>query len=391
MATTKRLDFQTALTDEMIEQAKSFEGMELRVEQWNYEATLDTIRHYVWGVGDNNPLYCDEQYGKNGPYGDVIAPPSFLYSIWSAAMGIGFTGLQPIYGGTKWVYNDVVRRGDRFQAEGRVGPLKVLTGRTASRFVMQTALCDYVRSDGKVVARSEGRTFRIPRGEAEGGLSYEPRPAHTYTAEELEDIRLQAISEPRRGSEPRFWEDVEVGEVVPPVVKGPIELMTMTAYYAGLPGSPATKSCEMSWLYRTWARESPEKLPNNYDYNFYSESVAPSLGHQEADVAHQIGMPGAYNNGAQKTAWMAHGLLNWMSDYGFLAEIESRLRRPDIFGDTVWCRATVSGKPEPGVVELELSTDNQFGDVTATGRAVVRLPQRDGTPAHENVPVPVGS
>jgi hypothetical protein len=292
-------------------------------------------------------------------------------------MGLGLAGLQPIYGGTRWEYLDWIKRGDRITLDARVGPIKVMSGRHASRFVMQTALCDYLR-DGEVIARSEGRTFRIPRSKAEGGLSYEPRQMHEYTQDELDAIAEQAVSQfaSRRGAEPRYWEDVEAGETLHPCVKGPIDQLTMTAYYAGIPGSPATKSRDLMWLYRKWAREEPERLPNNYDLTFWLESTPPSLGHQNAHVAHQIGMPGAYNNGAQKTAWLANPVLNWMGDDGDLLTLESKLRRPDIYGDTVWCRATVAARPEPGVVALDLSADNQLGEVTATGTATVRLPRR---------------
>jgi acyl dehydratase len=372
-----KLQYQTDLTDQMIEEAESLGGQPLRIEQWNHEATFDTIRHYTWGVGDNNPLYCDEEYAAATKYGDIIAPPTFLYSIFSAAMGLGMTGIQPIYGGTEWEFYEVIRRGDRLRCDARVGPIKILSGRTARRFVMQTCLVDYVRvADGALVGRSEGRTFRIPRAQADGGLSYEPRPPRTWTIDELDAVMEHAVNEPVRGAQARPWEDVEVGEELPKLVKGPIDLQTMTAYYTGLVGAPSMKSVEMKWKYRHWGLHDPERLPNNYDPTFYSEITNPGLGHIDPQTASEVGMPGAYGNGSQKSAWMAHTVLNWMGDDGFMTELETRLVRPDVFGDLVWCHAAVSGKPEPGIVELKLTAINQDEVTTATGRATARLPQR---------------
>ncbi len=372
-----KLQYQTDLTDQMIEEAESLVGQPLRIEQWNHEATFDTIRHYTWGVGDNNPLYCDEEYAAATKYGDIIAPPTFLYSIFSAAMGLGMTGIQPIYGGTEWEFYEVIRRGDRLRCDARVGPIKILSGRTARRFVMQTCLVDYVRvADGALVGRSEGRTFRIPRAQADGGLSYEPRPPRTWTIDELDAVMEHAVNEPVRGAQARPWEDVEVGEELPKLVKGPIDLQTMTAYYTGLVGAPSMKSVEMKWKYRHWGLHDPERLPNNYDPTFYSEITNPGLGHIDPQTASEVGMPGAYGNGSQKSAWMAHTVLNWMGDDGFMTELETRLVRPDVFGDLVWCHAAVSGKPEPGIVELKLTAINQDEVTTATGRATARLPQR---------------
>jgi acyl dehydratase len=72
------LEFSTEITDEMVAKAQAMRGQVLRVEPWNREATLDTIRHYAWGLGDYNPLFWDEEYASTSPYGDVIAPPTFL-------------------------------------------------------------------------------------------------------------------------------------------------------------------------------------------------------------------------------------------------------------------------------------------------------------------------
>lgn len=371
-----KLEYQTDLTDEMIAEAEKLVGTPLRIEQWNHEATRDTIRHYAWGVGDNNPLYNDPAYAASTIYGGIIAPPTFLYSIFSAAMGLGMAGVQPIYGGTKWEFYEVIKRNDEITCEAKVGPIKVMTGSTAKRFVMQTCLVDYVRSDGVLVGRSEGRTFRIPRSQASGGLSYDRKEPRRWSIEELEEIQAEAVAEPLRGAETRYWEDVELGEQLPKVVKGPIDLQTMTGYYAGLIGAPSMKSVEMKWLYRWRAKNAPDLLPNNYDPTFYGEITNPGLGHIDPDTASEVGMPGAYGNGAQKTAWMAHPVLNWMSDAGFMTELESRLRRPDVFGDLVRCGATVTAKPEPGVVELSLDAVNQDGETTATGRSVVQLPLR---------------
>src|SRR4029453_1850315 len=121
-----KLEYQTELTDEMIAEAEGLVGKPLRIEQWNHEASLDTIRHYAWGVGDNNPLFCDEAYAAGARFGGIVAPPTFLYSCGSAGMGLGLAGMQPIYGGTRWEYLDWVKRGDRISLDARVGPVKVM-------------------------------------------------------------------------------------------------------------------------------------------------------------------------------------------------------------------------------------------------------------------------
>jgi acyl dehydratase len=375
MATMEHLEFSTRISDEMVEEARRLEGMPLRVEPWNHEASLDSIRHYAWGLGDGNPLYCDEEYATTSVHGGLIAPPTFLYSSFDGAIGLGFAGVQPIYAGTSWTFHEEIHRGDRIRPEAKMGAVTVHSGRHTDRFAIQRVTTDYVREqDGALLATAEASTFRVPRAGADGGLRYDAREQQVYTDEQLEEIRIDAITEERRGDRPRPADGVSVGDAVPDVVKGPIDQITMTAYYAGCIGSPGYKAAEMSWQYRTWAVLAPERLPNNYDPTYFSERVLPSLGHQNAEVAREIGMPGAYNNGPQKCGWMAHPVLNWMGDTGRLTKLSVRLRRPDIFGDTVWCGGVVT-HVEGQEVTIELTARNQLGETTAEGSATVVLPQ----------------
>lgn len=375
--TQQLMDYHVAISREMIAEAKGFTGMKLRVEPWNHEATLDTIRHYAWGIGDANPLWCDEAYAAKSVHGTILAPPSFLYSNFDGAIGLGFAGVQPFYAGTEWQFHAPVRRGDRIRPEATMGEVEVREGSHAGKFAIQRVHTRFIReSDETVVAEATAGTFRVARSQASGGLRYELREPHQFTEEELDGIVAQALSEPRLGAEVRYADEVSAGDAVPPVVKGPLKQITMTAYYAGCVGSPGYKADEVAWLYRDWALNAPENLPNNYDPTYFSERVLPSLGHQNSDVARELGMPGAYGNGPQKCGWMTHAVTNWMGDHGELTRLNVRLRRPDVFGDVNWCGGTVENVAEDGTVRISLSARNQRDEITAEGSAEVRLPRR---------------
>lgn len=52
-----------ALDEDALAQARALiSGTPIRIELWNHEASRDSIRHYAWGIGDDNPLYCDPDY-----------------------------------------------------------------------------------------------------------------------------------------------------------------------------------------------------------------------------------------------------------------------------------------------------------------------------------------
>ena len=83
--------------------------------------------------------------------------------------------------------------------------------------------------------------------------------------------------------------------------------------------------------------------------------------------------------GPQRISWMGQLMTNWMGDAGFLRKLNASIRRPNIFGDVSWCKARIADKRvEEGahLVDLELQVDNQLGETTAKGTAVVELPAR---------------
>ena len=66
------------LRDEDIEAAQALVGVDTanRSREHLTTATPDGIRNFARGVGDDNPLWNDEQYGPTTRWGSQIAPPS---------------------------------------------------------------------------------------------------------------------------------------------------------------------------------------------------------------------------------------------------------------------------------------------------------------------------
>jgi hypothetical protein len=223
-------------------------------------------------------------------------------------------------------------------------------------------------------------TFRVPRPGAEGGLQYKPRDAQKYSQAELDKIEQTVLNEYRRGAKTLYYEDVKIDEQLPGTLRGPITLLDMTTYYAGAVGTSGYKSTKLKWIYGHWARNTPEKLPNNYDPSYYGAKVLPSIGHQDPKIAvSELGMPGPYDNGPQRIGMISTCVTNWMGDDGFLRELSVRLRAPVIFGDITYTKGKVVGKKldgKTGLIELEVWSENQLGDVTGKGRALVELPRK---------------
>src|SRR5579884_4267354 len=107
------------ITDEALAELRARIGKPIpRLPQPHVEeATKDAIRHYAHGIGDSNPLWTDEQYARATRYGDLLAPPTFLYAadrILGGYVG-GLPGVHAMFAGTDWHWYRPIRRGTRFQ------------------------------------------------------------------------------------------------------------------------------------------------------------------------------------------------------------------------------------------------------------------------------------
>ncbi|NBT54236.1 MAG: hypothetical protein EBT05_04950 [Betaproteobacteria bacterium] len=378
-ATDKQL-LAPAISGDALAEARALIGLPIRVEQWNYEATRDVIRHYAWGIGDDNPLFSDPEYAKSTPWGGIIAPPTFFFGIWDAVVAPGLPDVQWYYSGIDAEFYHPIRRNDAITASAEYVDAQPLSGKTVANMIVQTGDVRYHDQNGRLMTKVLSHCFRVARQAAKGGLSYAPREKHVFTADELAHIADAQINEFVRGSAVLYWDDVVVGADLPGTVRGPINQLDMTTYYCGAVGTSGYKSTKLRWKYKNWANHSPEKLPNNYDKSYYGAVVLPSIGHQDAKVATvDLGMPGPYDNGPQRCGMLTTVVTNWIGDGGFVRSVSARLKMPVIFGDCNYFKARVTAKRKVdgvGLVDIELWGENQLGQLTIKGSAVAELPCR---------------
>lgn len=178
-------------------------------------------------------------------------------------------------------------------------------------------------------------------------------------------------TEELRGPVPRYWEDVEVDSAIQPILKGPLNITDMICWYSG--GGHSYQAHRRAAMYRK--RHPSDAFTNKAT----GADDSPARGHAETQMARDVGMPGGYDVGPQRISWLGQLLTNWMGDDGFLRKLNVELRRPNIFGDVSWCRATIVDKRvEDGcyLVDFEVMVQNQLEEITASGVGTVELPAR---------------
>jgi len=375
-------EFQAAkITDEMVQKAHELAGVWLRRDvHWpaisEPISQIDIRRWAFYSVGDDNPLWCDADYAKMTIWGKTIAPPTFLYTIDTTIVAPGLPGIQWIYWGTRWEHFKPVKVGDSITARARVIDVKEKRGKHVARFVVQTGEVIFVNQREEVVSRAEADVARIPRGRSGQGMrGFEDRKKEgraKYSAEEIEGFRQAYLNEERRGSTPRYWEETREGESLPKVLKGPMTLVDIMSFYAGR--RSVYNPLKLAFLER-------ERHPKNvYVSPETGIPIHPAAGHFDVEIAHEVGMPGAYDQGWMRINWAGHLVTNWIGDWGFVRKLNVRLLLPNLVGDITWLKGKVTRKwVEKGehLVELECWGENQRGEKNLEGSSVVRLPSKD--------------
>jgi hypothetical protein len=199
-------------------------------------------------------------------------------------------------------------------------------------------------------------------------------PAH-YTDEDLARIDALCAAEQRRGPEPRFWEDVAVGDPLPAMVKGPLTTTEVAAFHAGGYGFVpyGLKSSRLAYKNR---RRIPAFIVKN-------ERGVPDVAqrlHWDSDWAQTIGSPMAYDYGVMRQCWFHHYATDWAGDDGFVVRQSDSMRKFNYHGDVQFLSGSLVGKrDEDGrkVVDLKMTMTNQRGVETSFADVTVCLPRRD--------------
>ena len=145
-------------------------------------------------------------------------------------------------------------------------------------------------------------------------------------------------------SEQRYYEDVELGEEITPLVK-----------------QPTTRQLVM------WAGASGDYNPIHYD----------------KDYAQSRGLDGVIVHGQLVYCFLGQLMTDWAGEGGSLRQLSCSYRGMNFPGEEITCRGKVTKKyAENGhqCIECNIWAENPKGEKTVSGRAVVVLPSR-GSPA----------
>ncbi len=355
---------------------------------FNIEAHADSIRHFVNGSGDDNPLFTNPAYAEKTRWGGVIAPPMYA----SQTMGLPdvvlkegqklprlrdpLRGIHVFVSGTEHEFYQPLRPGDTLYRRS------ALFSVTEKRSAFGGGVSVHVRN--RSIARNQRREpvqasytllIHTEREAAASAGKYREHKRPFYTPEMIAEIDAAYGNEYVRGAEPRYWEDVNVGDELPRMVRGPLMVVDIIGQHIAM-GHGGYDIGPLKLGYKNRKRIPGFYIPNEWGFPDVSQRC-----HWDDAWAQAVGNPYAYDYFAMRDNWLAQYVVNWMGDDAWLWKFHSEMRRFNYVGDVQWFHGKVVNKylTDEGTpaVDLEFWGQNQDGEVTCPSNGTVLLPSRE--------------
>lgn len=368
----------TKITQDMIDAMRATCMQEITPRYFfNRYATFDTLRHWVEGLGDPNPLFHDEDYASRTRWRTLINHPTFYFSTAMFSSPMGLPGVHGLHSGTDWEFIKPLRSGDEVKAQECLFDIVEKPSSFAGRMFQQTWRSTYSNQRGETTAICYSHAMRTERDTAKDRGKYADVRAHRWDDADLAEIDAtyeRELTSVCRGSRTRYWDDVVVGEAIDPIVRGPLTVTDIIAFKTGWGWTPFCRTGWYAWDYR---QRHPKAYPKDPLLNIPD---VPERVHWEDRFAVAIGAPGPYDYGPQRISWTATAVTHWCGDDGWLKRLNVQVRRFNILGDATWVRGEVVDKEivrDECLVHLAVRCVNQSGIDSLIGRATVVLPRRN--------------
>jgi acyl dehydratase len=379
-------DTSARITPEHIERARLLVGYDEAASQRQHVtvATADNIRAFALAYGSDNPLHCEPDYARRTRWGDVIAPGPMTITMGAPMRGDPrpeaiarakkglFKGIHQLHSGTRWEWYGPIRPGDTIYRFGGEESVESKQSEFAGTSVVRVSRTVYMNQHAEAVAVERALMVLSERATAAKRGKYKGIEPARYTDAEIAAIDAIYAAEKVRGAEPRFWEDVEIGDSLGVMAKGPLTVTDIICFhvsgFALTPFGPVTSRL---------AYERRLGMPAAFVKNDRGVPDIIMRMHWDDEWARAIGSPMAYDYGFMRECWLYHYLADWCGDDGIVLHMRDEMRKFNYLGDTQTITGEVVSKRfEDATVEATIRFISQRGETTVEALATVALPSR---------------
>lgn len=347
-------------------------------------ATKELIIHNAMAADYWNPLWRDENYARNTRWGGIIAFPFFTICVCATGTVDYFLKIPPEIGDVRinvchcWEFYKPIRIGDSFRVfigRHRVKDITRDEPEANRRFKYDVEVQYFNQKDEIVtILRRSDRTTIFPKGTIQEKKDVQFAQEYRYTEEDIAAIDQACDAEEIRGAKPRYWEDVNVGDTLTPVVMGPITAWDTVVEMQGVGLA----------LYpmRVVRKHTAERVVVDPVTNIPHKSIELHMTERGAQIQ-PMGRYSTTINASTIENTLCRLVTNWMGDDGFLRKLEFLKFSNVPLGDTVFGRGKVKRKyiDDNGdyMVELDVWLETVRGYVGDGATAIVNLISREKT------------
>jgi hypothetical protein len=384
---------QTAITDEGIAALRTRIGIAQPHPQPPHYLVPneDAFRHVAESYGDDNRLWCDPDYGVKTRWGGPIAPPHLVGgdtmigenevtrlddATAELLRGDPLRGAHAYYAGSFREWWSPLHPGTRVSRRNALVGVHDKPSAFAERAVHEWT-AEVFASSVQPLAAQYRLMIRTERTTSEARGKYDDITVEPYTDEQLAAIDALYAGERdrRRGAEPRWWEDVDEGDELGPLVKGPLRITDMVCWHVGVGmGLYGVKALRLGY-------EQRQRVPRFFRPDDLNVPDVQQRVHWDHEWARRAGNPSIYDYGRMRETWLIHLCTDWMGDDAWLWKLDCEFRHFNYVGDTHWLRGRVTRRyladGDRPAVDCDIWGENQRGDTTTPGHATILLPSRE--------------
>jgi acyl dehydratase len=391
------------ITDEGVEQLRQRIGIPqpYPVRPHYRRPGEDAFRTVAWSYGDDNPLWSDPDYAAASVWKGSVAPPSLIggdsligedqLTVAEREQARGLRG-DPLRGVHAFYAASEREWWAPLRPDGTVQRRTALVGvldhasEFAGRAVEEWTAQAFATSDGTLLGAQYKMMYRTERAKARERKKYDGVVVEPWTEDALATVEAAYATEGPRGAEPRWWEEVTVGDAITPLVKGPLTVTDMVCWHVGMGmGMYDVSPLRLGWQNR-------QRVPRFYHRDELGVPDVMQRVHWDPAFAVKSGNPTTFDYGRMRETWLVHALTDWMGDDAWLWRLRVEFRQFNYVGDVQWITGEVTrsylaegGRP---AVEIALRCTNQRGVETTPATATVLLPSREHGPVE--LPSPPG-
>jgi hypothetical protein len=359
----------------------------------------DAFRTVAWSYGDDNQLWSQGAYAGATPWEGVIAPPPLVggdsligedaitdaeRAARSERHGDPLRGVHAFYSSSEREWWAPLRPGRRVVRKNALVGVLDKHSDFARRAVHEWTAMVFQERDGPLLGAQFRNMVRTERAAATERKKYDHLSPTAYSDDEIEAIDAAYAAHRRRGAAARWWEDVSVGDVLGPMVKGPLTVTDIVCWHVGMGmGVYSVSPLELAFRNR-------QRIPRFYHRDELNIPDVMQRVHWDPEFARRSGNPTTFDYGRMRETWLIHLCTDWMGDAAWLHRLSVEFRGFNYVGDTHWVSGEVVRRylDDDGrlAIDVRLEGRNQRGVVTTPGSATILLPSREHGPVRLPVP-----